>query len=94
MNKIKTLENLQKLHLLIESECTGPPQSLARRMGLSERSVYNLLEVLKDFNAPVEYSRRRKTYYYSNHFKLDFRISLLVTNNNEVTELFKGSYLH
>lgn len=94
MNKIKTLENLQKLHLLIEAECTGPPQALARRMELSERSVYNLLEVLKDFNAPVAYNRKRKTYYYGGHFKLDFRISLSVTNNNEVTELYRGSYLN
>ncbi|WP_019669623.1 helix-turn-helix domain-containing protein [Eudoraea adriatica] len=94
MNKIKTLENLQKLHLLIEAECTGPPKALARRMELSERSVYNLLEVLKDFNAPVVYNRKRKTYYYGGHFKLDFRISLSVTNNNEVTELYRGSYLN
>lgn len=94
MNKIKTLENLQKLHLLIEAECTGPPRSLARRMELSERSVYNLLEVLKDFNAPVAYNRKRKTYYYEGHFELNFRISLSVTNNNEVTELYRGSYLN
>jgi transcriptional antiterminator len=94
MNKIKTLENLQKLHLLIEAECTGPPKALARRMELSERSVYNLLEVLKDFNAPVAYNRKRKTYYYGGHFKLDFRISLSVTNNNEITELYRGSYLN
>ncbi|WP_297692447.1 HTH domain-containing protein [uncultured Eudoraea sp.] len=94
MNKIKTLENLQKLHLLIETECTGSPRALAGRMELSERSVYNLLEILKDFNAPIEYNRRRKTYYYRNYFKLDFRISLSVTNNDEVTEFYKGSYLN
>ncbi len=93
MNKIKTLENLQKMHLLIDSECTGRPLNLARRMNLSERSIYNLLDLLKDFDAPIEYSRSRKTYYYTRPFSIDFKISLSVTSNNEVTELYSGTYL-
>ena len=61
-------------------------------MDISERSVYNLLEYLRDFNALIGYDRGRKTYYYKNHFNLELTISFSVMSNNEVTEILGGSY--
>lgn len=92
MNTIKSLERLQQLHSLIETECTGSPMEIARKMEISERSVYNLLEYLRDFNALIGYDRSRKTYYYKNHFTLELTISFSVMSNNEVTEILGGSY--
>lgn len=93
MNTIKTLERLQRIHSLIENECTGSPYELANKMNVSERSIYNLIEYLRDFEARVAYDRGRKTYYYLNNFSLNLQISLSIGTDDEVTEVLGGSYL-
>jgi len=93
MSSIKTLERLQRLHSLIEQECTGSPLELSRKLHISERTVYNLLDQLKDFNAEITYDRSRRTYYYRNDFKLQIQLSFSVISNNELTEILAGSYL-
>jgi len=93
VNTIKNLERIQQLHFLIENECTGSPPELARRLKVSQRSAYLLMEQLKDFNAIIGYDRSRKTYYYQTDFRLQIGISVSVMSNNELTEIFGGSYL-
>lgn len=92
MKNIKTLERLQQLHNLIINENTGTPKELADLMRISERSVHLLIEQLKDYNAKIRYSRTRKTYFYSHDFDLQISISVKVLNNQEVTQIFGGSY--
>ena len=92
MKTIKNLERLQQIHSLIEKECTGSPAQMASRLHISERLVYNLIEQLKDFKARICYDRSRKTYYYSDDFQLQVSISVSVMSNNEITEIFGGSY--
>lgn len=92
MKSIKSLERLQQLHQRIEQENTGTPNELSAFMNISERLLYNLIEQLKDINAPVCYSRSRKTYYYYNDFEFRVSISVVALTNNETIELFGGSY--
>lgn len=92
MKNIKTLERLQQLHNLIAKENTGSPKELANLMQISERSVHLLIEQLKDYNANICYSRSSKTYRYCNDFELNVSISVNVLTNNEVTQIFGGSY--
>ena len=92
MTTIKTLERLQRIHSLIEKECTGTPYELARKMNISERSIYNLIEYLKDYDAVIAYDRGRKTYYYKNSFSLNLQISLAIGPENAVTEVLGGGY--
>lgn len=92
MKNLKTLERLQQLHHLITNENTGSPKELAHLMNISERSIHLLIEQLKDYKANICYSRSRKTYYYNDHFDLQVTISVNVLTNNEVTQIFGGSY--
>jgi predicted DNA-binding transcriptional regulator YafY len=92
MKTIKNLERLQQLHELIEGENTGSPKELAYKMNTSERSIFNLIDQLKDFEASICYSRKSKTYYYHNDFQLKINISVSVISNDELTEIFAGSY--
>ena len=92
MNSLKNLERLQRLHDLIDGENTGSPAELAKKMNISQRLVYNLLYKLRDFEAPIRYSRRSKTYYYNDDFELKIKISVSVLSNDELTEIFAGSY--
>ena len=92
MKSIKNLERLQQLHSLITNENTGEPKELANIMQISKRSVHLLIDQLKDFEAKISYSRSRKTYYYNNDFDLRVSVSVSVLSNNEVTQIFGGSY--
>lgn len=92
MKSIKNLERLQQLHKMIEAENTGTPGEISEKMNISERLVYNLIEQLKDLEASICYSRKSKTYYYCEDFRLKVNISVTVISNNELTEIFAGSY--
>jgi hypothetical protein len=69
------LNLLLQLDLFIREKGTGSPPEFARKMGISERSLYEYLKVLKDLGAPIKWSRQDRSYYYS--IEGQFRISFL-----------------
>ena len=89
MNSIKNLERLQRIHQLIKQEVTGDPKCLAKRINVSERLIYCLIDELKDYDANIEYDRKRKTYYYSNDFVFKIDISIVILNAGICTKSYK-----
>lgn len=59
------LNLLLQLDQFIRVKGTGSPPEFARKMGISERSLYEYLKVLKDLGAPIKWSRQDKSYYYA-----------------------------
>ena len=92
MKTIKHVERLQYLHNQIQMECTGSPTQIARRLRISERTVYYLIEQLRDYEAQIGYDRGRKTYYYKDDFVLEVNFSICIGNHDQVTEILEGSY--
>ena len=68
------LHRLIRLDHLIAHKSTGTPADCANKIGISERSLYDYLRILKDMGAPVKFSRDRRTYYYvsEGNFKIGF----------------------
>ena len=66
---------LSRIDQLIRIKGTGTPGELAGKIGISERSTYEYIRLMKDFGAPVLYSRQRKSYYYKEDGR--FMISFL-----------------
>ncbi|WP_445382239.1 HTH domain-containing protein [Robiginitalea sp. IMCC44478] len=94
MKTIKHIERLQRLHYLIQQECTGSPSEIADRLEISERTVYYLIEQLKDYDAIIAYDRSRRTYYYKDDFVLEVNFSICIGNHDQVTEILEGSYFN
>lgn len=92
MKTIKHVERLQRLHNLIQMECTGSPVQVAQRLRISERTVYYLIEQLRDYEAQIGYDRGRKTYYYKDDFVLEVNFSICIGSHDQVTEILEGSY--
>ena len=69
------LNLLLRLDQFIRQKGTGSPPEFARKMGISERSLYEYLKVLKDLGAPIKWSRQDRSYYYT--VEGQFRISFL-----------------
>jgi predicted DNA-binding transcriptional regulator YafY len=61
----KQLELLRRAHTMIRSAHTGTPADFARRLGISERRLYEVIGEMKALGAPVRYTRLGRTYYYS-----------------------------
>ncbi len=92
MQTLKQLERLQRLHELISVEKTGTPCQLSERFGISKRSLFLLVEQLRDMRAEILYSRSRNTYYYENDFQLQVSISVQTITAGDAVSVFGGSY--
>lgn len=88
MNNLTQIRRLKKLHACIQTASTGSPKALAKRFGISQRSLYNLIDMLKDLDAVIHYCRKRKTYYYEDEsFDINVEVKIEVTNKGVVKTL-------
>lgn len=68
IKKIIALDNL------IASGQARTPKGMAHKLNVSERTVYNILNFMKEeLNAPIKYDKNRLRYYYANKGKLHIK---------------------
>jgi len=91
MKAFEQMANLKLLNKLIAQESTGTPEELAGRLKLSRRQVYNLIDLMKDWEAPIRYNKSRKTFYYACKFDLNIRVSVEVIKEDEQTVVYGGA---
>lgn len=67
-------KRIERIDHLIRIKGTGTATELAGKLGISRRSVYNLLNEMKEMGAPIEFDQFRGTYYYNEegYFKISF----------------------
>lgn len=58
------LERLSRIDHLIRIKGTGTPAQLAKRLNLSERSVYDYISFLKGLGCPIKFDSFRGSYFY------------------------------
>ena len=78
MSTKKILKILQRMDRMIRMRSTGNPEEFASRLGVSERSMYNYLTLLKELGAPLRYSNLNDSYIYLD----EGRFSLEYEKNN------------
>lgn len=67
MRFIKKIELLTRIDRLIRMKATGPSKQLAMRTGVSKSTIYEILEILKEMGADIEYCGQRKSFYYTSN---------------------------
>ncbi len=67
------LHRLKSMDRLIRIKGTGTPQYFAKKLGISERTLYEYLAYMKDLGAPIEYDKCRQSYYYKLQGGFNFR---------------------
>jgi hypothetical protein len=64
-----------RLNDLIMNEQTGSPKTLASKLGITERSVYNYIAFMKrEMKAPILYNSQRLSYVYNSDCDFKFNI--------------------
>ncbi len=67
IDKIKILE---RVDALIKRGATGNPKELAFRLNISERAVYDLINIMKNMDAPIYYCSSKNSYLYEYEVEL------------------------
>lgn len=94
MNKLfSQIELIERLDQLIRLRATGTPKALARKLEISESSLYRLIEMIKEMGAPVKYSVRNQCYFYLGDvdFKCGFYFREL--SKREIRKVTGGSII-
>lgn len=91
MSFFETIERVSRLHYFIKEENTGKPEALSKRLGISRASLYNIIDELKSYDAPIDYSRRRETFFYTKNFELNIQCSIsMIENDVELRKIVGG----
>ncbi len=69
----KYFSRLEYIDYLIKSKSGGTPQEMARRLNISERTLFETLAHMKDLGAPICYCRHMRVYYYDQRGCFDFK---------------------
>jgi predicted DNA-binding transcriptional regulator YafY len=70
----RILERFKRIDSLIQRRGTGKPVELAKRIEISESTLYEYLAIMKGLGAPINYDKEKDTYYYAEQgkFKIFF----------------------
>ncbi len=66
------MERYERILLLIKRKSTGTPEELARRLNISESTLYEHIRVLRERGAQIEYCPCRQSYLLQNDFTIAF----------------------
>jgi predicted DNA-binding transcriptional regulator YafY len=91
MKTLKQLERLRKAHGLIKQSNTGTPAEFSKRLHVSERELYRILEYLKELDAKILFSRTSNTYYYVDDFDLFVNVSVKTIVNKELVIIYASN---
>ncbi len=91
MKNLKQLERLRKAHILIKQGNTGAPAEFSKRLHVSERELYRILEYLKELGAQISFSRTSNAYYYTDDFDLFVNVSVKALVNKELVIIYASN---
>ena len=75
MKNANQLDRLREIDLLIRKRITGSPNELAKYLGVGRSHLYRCINMLKDLDAPIRFSRKQRSFIYTKHYDIDKRLS-------------------
>lgn len=74
----------------IQQQSTGTPKELAKKVSISERALYETLNLMKDFGAEINYNPYQRSYCYNNDGSFEVRFGFFQTNVNKDDNKMNG----
>lgn len=75
MQFVKLNAYIEQMDLLIRQERTGTAEEFARKLGVSERTLQNHLQQLREIGIQVVYDFNRRTYKYAEKGRLSLNFT-------------------
>lgn len=82
MSILTKIERIERIHDLIKRKSTGTPETFARKLNVSESTLYHLISELKELGAPIQYCRSRESYEYGYYVNMNFGFTPVVYLND------------
>jgi DNA-binding IclR family transcriptional regulator len=64
MRFIEKIKMIERIDQLIRMKATGSARDLAKRINVSKSTVYEILEIMRNMGAEIEYCSHRRSYIY------------------------------
>ncbi len=84
------INRLQQIDKLIRLNCTGNAQEFAKKLNLSRRQVYNIIESLKDMGLAIEYNRHIGSFVYTKPYKINITFEITELPEHEAMRVKAG----
>lgn len=92
MNNFEKNNMLERLDQLIRLKATGNAKQISEKLHISERTVYYLIEKLKDNGCPIYYDKYLDSYCYKFKGKLIIKCEFKLLDK-ESLKTIKGGYI-
>ena len=76
MKVFEYLDRISMMHKLVSRQKTGTPDELARQLGVSRTTLYELIDELRSRGVPLAYSKSAKTFFYRQPYDVAVTCSL------------------
>ncbi len=82
MGHFNNIELLKRIHDSILLKSTGKPEQFARKLTISESTLYRILNELKDHGAIIIFDASRPSYIYENEDEVKFLLKKYLPGHN------------
>ena len=73
MNIERYFERIKRIDDLIRRKSTGNPKELAYKLGVGERTIYEYINLMKVYDAPIYFCKTRNSYCYEYAVKFNLK---------------------
>lgn len=90
MKLVEQIERLKYIHELIEKQQTGTSAEFAKKLHVSRRQLYNILEDLKIMGAPIAYDSLQRSYIYTRACEIQLSCDIRILTKEELNNISGG----
>ncbi len=83
-------DEFERLDQLIRLEATGNPSVLAAKFNTTERTIYRIINKLKEVGCPIYYNKIKSSYCYKFDGKLVIKFQMYTIENIQLNNLKGG----
>lgn len=80
MTFLEKIQVIERVDCLIRRSATGAPKELAVRLSVSERTVYDLINIMKKMDAPIYFCASKNSYRYQ--YDVELAVGFMAKSQN------------
>jgi transcriptional antiterminator len=85
------VERLNRMNRLMQRRSTGTPSEFATLVGVSRTRLYEIIDELKSYGAPIIYDKDANTFQYEYPFDISITFSAKQLNAKDEKKYFGGA---
>lgn len=92
MKLFEYIDWIMLIHKLIKESNTGSPEDLSKTLHISPSRLYVFIDELKLLGAPINYSRKSRSYFYTQKFEVHINLDFKLLSEQEIQEINAGFF--